>query len=158
TRAHARATAERCGRVVARRGDEQRLAAARTPGRPVAFRCIAQAENAGGLRSHPLRQSGGTGGPSRGHPGLRRGADAMKDPRIAKLMSALRRRFPGTTLITGPMLDEPGSGETLIKVLNAPDRPLFVVNEFAYTVIQDLWGDEPWPALVDSVNRSDTAK
>ena len=36
----------------------------------------------------------------------------MKDPRIAKLMKALLERFPGTTIITGPMPDAPDSGET----------------------------------------------
>lgn len=82
----------------------------------------------------------------------------MKDPRIAKLMRALSRRFPGTTLITGPMPDDPNSGETLIQVLNAPDEPMWVVNEFAWSVIWDLWGDEPHPALVSAVNREQTAK
>lgn len=82
----------------------------------------------------------------------------MKDPRIAKLMKALLTRFPGTTLITGPMPDSPGSGETLIKVLNAPDRPPLVVSDFAWTVIDELWGDEPIPVLVGGVNRENTAK
>ena len=82
----------------------------------------------------------------------------MRDPRIAKLMKALRRRFPETTLITGPMADAPGSGETLITVLNAPDEPLWVVKEYAWSVITELWGDEPWPALVRAVNREQTAK
>ena len=82
----------------------------------------------------------------------------MRDPRIAKLMKALRRRFPGTTLITGPMPDAPESGEILIEVLNAPDDPPLVVTEYAHTVIWELWGDEPWPALVGGVNREQTAK
>ena len=82
----------------------------------------------------------------------------MKDPRIAKLKKALLRRFPGTTLITGPMPDAPDSGEICIQVLNAPDEPPLVVHNYAHTVIWDLWGDEPWPALVDSVNRENTAK
>jgi hypothetical protein len=82
----------------------------------------------------------------------------VKDPRIARLMKAIVRRFPGTTLITGPMPDQPGSGETLIKVLNAPDEPPLVVQQYAQTMIWDLWGDEPWPALVDAVNRENTAK
>jgi hypothetical protein len=82
----------------------------------------------------------------------------VKDPRIAKLMKALLRRFPGTTLITGPMPDDPNSGEIRIQVLNAPVDPPLVVHEFAHAVIRDLWGDEPWPALVDAVNRGDTAK
>ena len=82
----------------------------------------------------------------------------MKDPRIAKLMKALLRRFPGTTLITGPMPDAPDSGETRIRVLNAPDVPPLVVEDYAHTVIWDLWGDEPWPAHVGSVNRENTAK
>jgi hypothetical protein len=82
----------------------------------------------------------------------------LKDPRIAKLMKALLRRFPGTTLITGPMPDSPDSGEIRIRVLNAPDDPPLVVERYAHAVIWDLWGDEPWPALVGSVNREDTAK
>ena len=82
----------------------------------------------------------------------------MKDPRIAKLMKALRQRFPGTTLITGSMPDAPDSGEILIQVLNAPDHPPLVVDHFAHTVIWELWGDEPWPALVGGVNREQTAK
>jgi hypothetical protein len=82
----------------------------------------------------------------------------MKDPRIAKLMRALRQRFPETTLITGPMPDAPGSGETLIEVLNAPDDPPRAVQNYAFSVIEGLWGDEPWPALVRSVNRENTAK
>ena len=82
----------------------------------------------------------------------------MKDPRIAKLMKAISNRFPGTTLITGPMPDAPGSGETLIEVLNAPDDPPRVVKDYAMSVIWKLWGDEPWPALVSAVNREDTAK
>ena len=82
----------------------------------------------------------------------------MKDPRIAKLMKAISRRFPGTTLITGPMPDAPDSGEIRIKVLNAPDEPPRVVKDYAWSVIWELWGDEPWPALVHAVNREDTAK
>jgi hypothetical protein len=73
-------------------------------------------------------------------------------------MKALARRFPGTTLITGPMPDAPDSGETRIKVLNAPDDPPGVVRDFAWTVIFELWGDEPHPALVSPVNRENTAK
>lgn len=82
----------------------------------------------------------------------------MKDRRVATLMKALRRRFPETTLITGTMADAPGSGETLITVLNAPDDPPRVVKDYAWSVIWDLWGDEPWPALVRAVNREQTAK
>jgi hypothetical protein len=82
----------------------------------------------------------------------------LNDPRIATLMRALRRRFPGTTLITGPMPDAPESGETLIKVLNAPVGSPSPVEEFAQATIWKLWGDEPWPALVDPVSRQSTAK
>ncbi len=82
----------------------------------------------------------------------------MKDPRIAKLIKALLKRFPGTSVITGPMPDDPHSGETRIKLLNAPDDPPEIVREFAWTVIDDLWGDEPLPALVSAVNRENTAK
>jgi hypothetical protein len=82
----------------------------------------------------------------------------MKDPRIAKLMKALTRRFPGTTLITGPMPDAPHSGETRIKVLNAPDDPPGVVYDFAWAVSFELWGDDPHPALVSPVSRENTAK
>jgi hypothetical protein len=82
----------------------------------------------------------------------------MKDPRIAKLIKALLKRFPGTSIITGPMPDAPGSGETWIRLLNAPDDPPTVVHDFASAVIFDLWGDEPHPALVGAVNRENTAK
>lgn len=82
----------------------------------------------------------------------------MKDKRIAKLMDALRRKFPGTTLITGPMPDAPDSGETLIKVLNAPMDPPGVVFDFAWSVKERLWGDEPIPALVMPIGRESTAK
>ena len=82
----------------------------------------------------------------------------MKDPRIAKLIRALLKRFPGTSVVTGPMPDEPDSGETWIHLLNAPDDPPTIVEDFAWSVKEKLWGDEPHPALVSGVNREDTAK
>lgn len=51
----------------------------------------------------------------------------MKDPRIAKLMKALLKRFPGTSIITSSMPDEPESGETWIHLLNAPVEPPGIV-------------------------------
>lgn len=82
----------------------------------------------------------------------------MKDPRIAKLIKALLKRFPGTSAITGPMPDAPDSGETRITLLNAPNDPPTLVYDFAWSVEEELWGDEPHPALVSAVNREDTAK
>src|SRR5678815_5993600 len=82
----------------------------------------------------------------------------MKDPRIAKFIKALLKRFPGTSVITGPMPDDPGSGETRITLLNAPNDPPTIVYDFAWSVQMELWGDDPHPALVSPVNRADTAK
>ena len=78
--------------------------------------------------------------------------------RRAKLMQALARRFPGTTMITGPMPDEPDSGEVRIKLLNAPTEPPMVVFDFAHEVINKLWGDEWVTASVYPVSRENTAK
>jgi len=82
----------------------------------------------------------------------------MKDPRIAKLIKALLKRFPGTSVVTGPMPDEPHSGETLIQLLNAPVDPPRLVHDFAWSVKMELWGDDPHPALVSPVSREQTAK
>jgi hypothetical protein len=76
----------------------------------------------------------------------------MTDPRVAKLMASLRRRFPGKTLVTGPMPDEPGSGEVAIQVLDIPADRHRVVEAFASKTILDLWGDDPWPAFVFAVS------
>jgi hypothetical protein len=84
--------------------------------------------------------------------------DALKDPRTKKLMRELMRRFPGTTLITGPMLDEPESGEVLIKVLNAPMIPPGRVHDVARSLIWKLWGDGPHPAYVDAIGPEDSVK
>jgi hypothetical protein len=80
----------------------------------------------------------------------------MKDPRVAKFIDALKRRFPGTTMIVGPSPDAPHSGETYIRMLNSP-APYGVVDRFAQALIWDLWGDEPWPASVYPVSPQDTA-
>ena len=82
----------------------------------------------------------------------------MKDPRIAKLIKALSRRFPGTTIITGPMADEPDSGETMITVLNAPMDPPRLVWDFALQVSKKLWGDDWITAFVSAVSPEQTAK
>jgi hypothetical protein len=82
----------------------------------------------------------------------------MKDPRIAKLIKALLKRFPGTSVVTGPMPDDPHSGETWIQLLNAPVDPPRLVHDFAWKVKMELWGDEPHPALVSAVGRENTAK
>ena len=81
-----------------------------------------------------------------------------KDPRVAKLIKALYRRFPGTTIITRPMADEPGSGETHIKVLNAPMDPPSLVWDFAWQVSKKLWGDDFITAFVGAVSPEQTAK
>lgn len=84
--------------------------------------------------------------------------DALKDPRTHRLMRELSRRFPGTTLVTRPMADQPGSGEIMIEVLNAPTQPRDAVQKFAQRWIWKLWGDEPWPAYVHGVSPEDTMK
>jgi len=84
--------------------------------------------------------------------------DALKDPRTARLMRELSRRFPGTTLVTRPMADQPGSGEILLQVLNAPVRPAGAVERVARRWIWKLWGDEPWPVYVDPVSPENTLK
>lgn len=84
--------------------------------------------------------------------------DALKDPRTHRLMRELSRRFPGTTLVTRPMADQPDSGEVMIEVLNAPAHPMLVVERFARRWIWKLWGDEPWPAHVCGINAEDTRK
>jgi hypothetical protein len=82
----------------------------------------------------------------------------MRDRRIARLLTALTARFPGTTPILGPRMDDPDSGEVLITLLNAPTDPPTLVHRFAWTVIDELWGDEPVPVSVGAVSRADTAK
>ena len=84
--------------------------------------------------------------------------DPVERVRIAKLMQALARRFPGTTMITGPMPDCPDSGETRIKLLNAPIDPPMVVYDFAHKVMDELWGDDCRMASVSPVSRENTAK
>ena len=82
----------------------------------------------------------------------------MKDPRIAKLISALSRRFPGTTIVTSPMPDSPGSGETMIQVLNAPMDPPSLVDHFAWQVIGKLWRDDWITVCVNPVSPEQSAK
>jgi hypothetical protein len=84
--------------------------------------------------------------------------DAMQDPRTAKLMKELRRLLPGTTLVPSPMPDQPGSGEILIEVLNAPEPAWRGVNAIARPLIWKLWGDGPHPVYVRGIGRADTAK
>jgi hypothetical protein len=84
--------------------------------------------------------------------------DAMKDPRTAKLMRELSRRLPGTTLVTSPMRDQPGSGEIVIEVLNAPMDPIDAVSKVAFPLIWKLWGDEAWPVYVRAVSPENTMK
>ena len=78
--------------------------------------------------------------------------------RRAKLMRALARRFPGTTMITGPMPDEPDLGEVRITLLNAPIDPPMVVYNFASKTIREIWGDEWVTGFVSPVSRENTAK
>jgi hypothetical protein len=82
----------------------------------------------------------------------------MKDPRTAKLMRELSRRFPGVTMVTGPMLDEPGSGEVHIHVLNAPSNSLRAVETRARRLIWKLFRDGPHPVYVTAVNPTDSIK
>jgi hypothetical protein len=84
--------------------------------------------------------------------------DALKDPRTRRLMRELSRAFPGTTLVTSPMRDQPGSGEIVIEVLNAPVHPADAVRRVARKWIWKLWGDEPWPAYVRGISPEDTMK
>jgi hypothetical protein len=81
----------------------------------------------------------------------------MKDPRVSKLIKALALRFPGTTIITGPMRDQPGSGEVRIDVLDAPVDPPTLVYDFAWQVIEKLWGDEPHIAFVSAISPENSA-
>ena len=84
--------------------------------------------------------------------------DAMKDPRTAKLMKELSRLLPGTTLVQSPMRDQPGSGEIVIEVLNAPSPAWKRVDDIAVPLIWKLWGDGPHPVFVRGVSREDTAR
>jgi hypothetical protein len=84
--------------------------------------------------------------------------DAMKDPRTAKFLKALARRLPGTTLVTRPMCDQPGSGEIMVEVLNAPTEPIDAVERVARPLIWKLWGDDPWPVYVHGVSPENTLK
>lgn len=82
----------------------------------------------------------------------------MKDPRVAKLIRALELRFPGTTVVTRPMMDQPGSGELRVSVLNAPMTPVTTVDDFANPLIDELWGDDPVPVFVSPVSPQNTRK
>jgi len=82
----------------------------------------------------------------------------MKDPRTAKLMRELSRRFPGVTMVTGPMLDEPDSGEVHIHVLNTPSNALRAVETRARRLIWKLFRDGPHPVYVTAVNPTDSIK
>jgi hypothetical protein len=84
--------------------------------------------------------------------------DALKDARTLRLMRELSRRFPGTTLVTSPRRDAPGSGEILVQVLNAPVRPADAVERVARRWIWKLWGDDPWPVYVEGVSPENTLK
>ena len=84
--------------------------------------------------------------------------DARKDPRTAKLMRELSRLLPGTTLVVSPMRDQPGWGEIVIEVLNAPAPAWQRVNEIARPLIWKLWGDGPQPVYVRGIGREDTLK
>jgi hypothetical protein len=84
--------------------------------------------------------------------------DAMKDPRTAKLMKALSRLLPGTTLVPSPMRDEPGSGRIVIEVLNAPAPAWKSVDDIAIPLIWKLWGDGPHPVYVAGISPEDTAE
>ena len=82
--------------------------------------------------------------------------DAMKDPRTARLMKQLARRLPGTTLVPRPMRDQPGSGEIVIEVLNAPMDPIDAVDRIARPLIWELWGDGPHPVYVSAISPENT--
>ena len=82
----------------------------------------------------------------------------MKDPRVAKLIKALSKRFAGTTIFTRPMRDACAPGEVAVKVLNAPVDPPALVYDFARRVIDELWGDDPVPAFVSAVSPAQSAK
>jgi len=82
----------------------------------------------------------------------------MTDRKIARLLRELRRRLPGTTLITGPMADEPDSGEVLVEVLNAPMEPLGYVDSVARPLVQAIWGDGPRRPYVRAVSPETSRK
>jgi hypothetical protein len=84
--------------------------------------------------------------------------DALEDPRTAKFMKAVARRFPKSVLVTRRWYDEPDSGELVVEVLNAPARPLECVEDFAEPLIWKLWGDGPHPVSVRGIDRERTAK
>jgi hypothetical protein len=81
----------------------------------------------------------------------------MSDPRIPKLMAALRRRFPGSTVISEPFT-EGIYDEAWIRVLNAPDGPPGIVHDVASELIDEIWGDDIVPVMVGGVRRDQTAK
>ena len=82
----------------------------------------------------------------------------FKDARINKLIAALQARFPGTTIITGPMRDAPYSGETHIQLLNAPTEPPTLVSDEGIRLINELWGDDWIDVYVGGVGPESTAK
>src|SRR5690348_6271438 len=82
----------------------------------------------------------------------------MSDPKISRLIAALQRRFPGTTIITLPIPDAGIYDECWIKVLTAPTTPVGVVHSVANELINELWGDDPVPVLVGGVSPESTAK
>jgi hypothetical protein len=82
----------------------------------------------------------------------------LKDPRIAKFIKALLKRFPGTSVVTGPTPDDPHSGETWIRLLNAPIDPPRLVHDFAFAKEAELWGDEPSMVLVSPIGPQRAAK
>ena len=82
----------------------------------------------------------------------------MNDPRIAKFIAAMEARFPGTKAITGPTPDDPNSGETWIRFLNAPTNPPGQVQKAAHELEEAMWVGEWSMILVGEVNPETTAK
>jgi hypothetical protein len=82
----------------------------------------------------------------------------MSDPRIPKLIAALKRRFPETTIMTCPIPDPGIYDECWIRLLNAPTQPAGIVHVVAGELIEEIWGDDPVPVLVGGVSPENTAK
>jgi len=72
----------------------------------------------------------------------------MKDARVAKLMTALGRRFPDADVLAVPMPDQPDSGELALMVIGVAENRRRDVDEFASKTSESLWGEEPWTAFV----------
>lgn len=77
----------------------------------------------------------------------------MRDPRIDQVVEAIRREFPGTTVVTARCPDPDARDiECMVYALNAPQELTRRVAQFGLARAYQLWGDEPVPILVDAID------